>query len=288
MNGPLHYDHLLLPEKASEILKGDVWMGSGVNFEIFSSILEPVKFTAGANVLVTRGECDVEINLIRYHVKAPALVIIKPEQILVSKSATPDFSASFMVLSKNIFETLYMYISATPLYSVISQNPVMEIPDEDLEAYLAFYSTLESLVKRKENPYLTNMLLHSILAFFFSHGYKSFNQRLSASPTSASRLTEKFFRLVQENFKKERFLDFYADKLGITTKHLSRTVKTQTGYTAVGWIERYVVLEAKVLLKSSNLNISQIADELNFKSQSFFGKYFKKCTGMSPKQYRNS
>lgn len=288
MNGPLHYDHLLLPEKASEILKGDVWMGSGVNFEIFSSILEPVKFTAGANVLVTRGECDVEINLIRYHVKAPALVIIKPEQILVSKSATPDFSASFMVLSKTLFETLYMYISATPLYSVISQNPVMSIPDEDLDAYLSFYSTLDSLVKRKENPYLTNMLLHSILAFFFSHGYKSFSQRLSACPTSGSRLTEKFFRLVQENFKKERFLDFYADKLGITTKHLSRTVKTQTGYTAVGWIERYVVLEAKVLLKSSNLNISQIADELNFKSQSFFGKYFKKCTGMSPKQYRNS
>ena len=62
----------------------------------------------------------------------------------------------------------------------------------------------------------------------------------------------------------------------------------QTGYSAVEWIERFVILEAKVLLKSSNLNIQQIADELHFPSQSFFGKYFKKLTGMSPKEYRNS
>ena len=58
--------------------------------------------------------------------------------------------------------------------------------------------------------------------------------------------------------------------------------------TAVSWIERLVVLEAQVMLKSSNLNIQQISDELNFKSQSFFGKYFKKFTGMSPKEFRNS
>lgn len=74
----------------------------------------------------------------------------------------------------------------------------------------------------------------------------------------------------------------------VTPKHLSRTVKAQTGYTAVEWIERFVILEAKVLLKSSNLNIQQIADELNFPSQSFFGKYFKKFTGMSPKEFRNA
>ena len=65
-------------------------------------------------------------------------------------------------------------------------------------------------------------------------------------------------------------------------------MKNLTGFTAVEWIERYVVLEAKVMLKASNLNIQQISDELNFPSQSFFGKYFKKNVGMSPKEFRNS
>ena len=82
-------------------------------------------------------------------------------------------------------------------------------------------------------------------------------------------------------------LDFYAQQLEVSPKHLSRTIKAQTGYTAVEWIEKFVILEAKVLLKSSNLNIQQISDELNFASQSFFGKYFKKITGMSPKEFRN-
>ena len=93
---------------------------------------------------------------------------------------------------------------------------------------------------------------------------------------------------MQKNFKEERFLDFYANELSITPKHLSRTVKSQTGFTAVEWIERYVILEAKVMLKSSNMTIQQIADELNFPSQSFFGKYFKKNIGVSPKEYRNT
>ena len=66
-------------------------------------------------------------------------------------------------------------------------------------------------------------------------------------------------------------MDFYANELSITPKHLSRTVNSQTGFTAVEWIERYVILEAKVMLKSSNMTIQHIADELNFPSQSFFG-----------------
>ena len=53
------------------------------------------------------------------------------------------------------------------------------------------------------------------------------------------------------------------------------------------WIERYVILEAKAMLRSSNLTVQQISDELYFPSQSFFGKYFKKSTGMSPKEFRN-
>ena len=101
-------------------------------------------------------------------------------------------------------------------------------------------------------------------------------------------MPERFLNLVQIHFKIERFLKFYAEKLDLTPKHLSRTMKNLTGFTAVEWIERYVVLEAKVMLKASNLNIQQISDELNFPSQSFFGKYFKKNVGMSPKEFRNS
>jgi len=92
--------------------------------------------------------------------------------------------------------------------------------------------------------------------------------------------------LVENHYKEHRGLEFYADKLFITPKHLSKVVKTTSGKPANEWIDEYVVLEAKALLKSTNMTVEQISNELNFPSQSFFGKYFKRVTGMSPREYK--
>ena len=69
---------------------------------------------------------------------------------------------------------------------------------------------------------------------------------------------------------------------------LSNVIKELTGKSASQWIDDYVVLEAKTLLKSTNLTILQISEELHFANQSFFGKYFKQHTGLSPMRYRRS
>lgn len=91
---------------------------------------------------------------------------------------------------------------------------------------------------------------------------------------------------IQKHYKTERSVNFYANKLFLTAKYLSKVVQENSGKTATNWIDDYVILEAKALLNSSKLTIQQISDELNFPSQSFFGKYFKRKVGMSPKEYR--
>ena len=85
-----------------------------------------------------------------------------------------------------------------------------------------------------------------------------------------------------------RRLNFYADKLCLTPKYMSTIIRQTSGKTAGNWIDDYVLLEAKALLKSTNMTIQQISDELNFPSQSFFGKYFKRLTGVSPKEYKKT
>ena len=97
---------------------------------------------------------------------------------------------------------------------------------------------------------------------------------------------ERFIRAVSESYKEERSVSYYADKMFLTAKHLSTVVKEISGKTAGEWIDSFVILESKALLKSSELSIQEIADELHFANQSFFGKYFKHHTGMSPKEYR--
>ena len=94
--------------------------------------------------------------------------------------------------------------------------------------------------------------------------------------------------LVEESFSKERSVNYYAEKLNITPKHLSAVAKETSGHTAGEWIDSYVILEAKMLLQNSEMSIQEISSRLNFANQSFFGKYFKHHTGVSPKAFRSS
>jgi AraC-like DNA-binding protein len=101
-------------------------------------------------------------------------------------------------------------------------------------------------------------------------------------------ILEQFLECVQKNYKEQRSLGFYADKLCLTTKHLSDVIKKTSGQSANDWINEHVLLESKALLKSTTMTVQQISYELNFPSQSFFSKYFKQYVGISPKGYRNT
>ena len=95
-----------------------------------------------------------------------------------------------------------------------------------------------------------------------------------------------FFTLVERNFKVNRSIAYYAKLLCISPKHLSATIKIMSGQTASEWIDNYVIIAAKAMLRSSSKTIQQISNDLNFSNQSFFGKFFKKYVGVSPTEYR--
>lgn len=97
-----------------------------------------------------------------------------------------------------------------------------------------------------------------------------------------------FMHLVQTHYRRERSLRFYADRMFISPKYLSRIIKEATGRSAADWIDHFVVQEAKNMLRFSSKSIQQVAYALNFPSQSSFGKFFKHMTGMSPSEYQQT
>lgn len=99
---------------------------------------------------------------------------------------------------------------------------------------------------------------------------------------------EQFHKLVSEYYSQERLVLFYADKLCLSPKYLSKLVKEVSGKSAPEWIDSYVLLEAKNLLKYSDMPIKEVVYRLNFPNQTVFYKYFKKHTGMTPTDYRKS
>lgn len=283
----LNYEGLQLPETLNYILEQDFWLLDNISGATLSMLREPMKFTSRTAIFVRKGNSKFEINLHEYNIEAPCLVNIASSDIMQPIFISNDFEGAFVVMSERFINNLINHVNSQELITRYKQNAVINIPPHLVNDYELLFSNLKRIVNEKNNPYIFQTVLFTLIAFFFNTVTKSVLPSGNSSST-ASHITNSFLRLAQENFKKERFLEFYANELQITPKHLSRTLKNQTGYTACEWLDRFIILEAKVLLKSSTMNIQQIAEELNFPSQSFFGKYFKKNVGVSPKDYRNS
>ena len=132
---------------------------------------------------------------------------------------------------------------------------------------------------------LLEALFYETLGLYLSH-WSSVENTKEMKRRDA--LFYSFICIVEENFRTERSVSFYADKLCISPKHLSATIKEASGRTASEWIESYVILEAKTLLRNTGLTIQEVSTKLNFTNQSFFGKYFKHLTGQSPRAFRSS
>lgn len=287
MKGNIHYD-INLPENVDNILSKDFWMLENLSRDILVNASDPMKFSASVSIYVRKGSALADINLIPTQVEAPCIVNIHRSQILQMKYVSEDFDAMFIVLSKRFTDYLFLLLKDCRVYGTACRLQVVPIAEELIPDFEKNVKILKSLSEDVNNPYAYQALVFALSSFFFHTGIKCYLPYVETYPRGNNRIPDKFFDLVQQNFRKERFLDFYAGQLEITPKHLSRTIKALTGCTAVEWIERYVILEAKVLLRSTNLNIQQISNELNFPSQSFFGKYFKKNVGMSPKEFRNT
>lgn len=112
--------------------------------------------------------------------------------------------------------------------------------------------------------------------------------RTNDSSGRPKELYDRFIKLVAEHHMENRNVQFYADELFISPKYLAKVVKSVSGRTASYWIDSYVILEAKNLLKYSNDTIKQIVFKLNFSNQSVFYKFFKSHTGLTPSEYRNA
>ena len=104
--------------------------------------------------------------------------------------------------------------------------------------------------------------------------------------TRAEEVFTAFLRLVPDNFIRHRDLQFYADRLCITTTYLSRIVRQMSGRTVVGFLNQSLAVEAALRLKTTNRTITQLADEFHFSDQAAFTKFFTRMKGVSPKEYR--
>jgi AraC-like DNA-binding protein len=252
---------------------------------ITSTFDHPFKVDVVTAIICIEGEMKGIIDLKPYHTRASSMIIIMPDQILEYKYISPNFTGMFIVMSKHFVNSLGIEDKFSAFISV-RDNPSIPLGIEELEAMQTYYRMMQKAIRIKDHPNRLEIAKNLTRAFFYGAGYYFHATLENRQKSKHEILVDNFLKLVQAHFKQQRGLDFYANKLGLTPKYMSTIIKQTSGKAAGDWIDEYIILEAKALLKSTNMTIQQIGDELNFPSQSFFGKYFKRLAGVSPKHYR--
>lgn len=248
----------------------------------------PCRINAVTFALCTRGSITISSNLKQYRMEEGCVMINSPENILHVIDKSDDFSARIMMFDPDFIRDIKIELKTViPIHKYIIDNA------NNLKITAAEYDLLQKyfvLIGDTINSYKPE-IIHDLLAAFFRTISEIYSRRLSEVPSPRTRQEDYFLRfmnLLAEHHKQERSVSFYADELHITPKYLSSVIKEVTGKSAATWIDEYVIQEAKILLKFSNKSIQEITYHLNFSTQSFFGKYFKRHTGISPSEYRAS
>ncbi len=283
-----------LPE-ISDITNNQIGAGQ---INIYDATLTPARISDSPQssnsliiAIVTEGEGTIGIDLKEYSLKKDYLIVIQPRNYFWFKKPYHDVKIRILACSRQLIETVVPKLSdLLPLLIQHRSEPVVKLSETETTTVLEYLQFIRHRLNEPTGALRKNIISSLLQSLFFY----MLDQRCQNSETGRLQRTRKeeimakFIIEVSEHFRENRQVNFYADRLCITSKHLSTIIKSITGMTAGEWIDNYVILEAKILLRTTDHTIQQISQELNFKDQSIFGKYFKHITGQTPSTYRHT
>lgn len=271
--------------------------GSGNKIQIDT---EPMKMSGTMMILLRAGApIDVEINLQTYRLEPDSLMYIFPGNVVkLLQDAPADIEAFTLFFDAKFLQNVNLNMSAIAIPPMMTRpSPIMQLSRDEADVLIHYFELLRINSLESGNPQICKNIATTLIASVFYQIVLFHHRRLSDyfdKDTPARPLGRRhdyvrdFVRLVHVHHVRERSVAFYADKLFISSKYLTLLVKKATGRSAAKWIDDFVIMEAKNLLRFSGKNIQQVAYTLNFPTQSSFGKYFKHLTGMSPTEFQKS
>ena len=254
-----------------------------------------VRMKAFTVILCIDGTENGTVNLKEMSINKGSLLMTFPNNVLKIEAGYPTATVRGIMLSQDFMRMLQVDVkNSLLLFMRLAYNPLVNLTQEQQEDIERYFDLLENISNNSDLAHRDEIVRGLLMSMFYriSDTYEQRPQVLDEKERSVRNRREeyfaKFITLLSENFKHERTVGFYAEQMCVTPKYLSLLIKDFSGKSAAEWIDSYVITEAKTLLRYSTMSIQEVAYELNFSSQSFFGKYFKHLTGMSPSEYKLS
>ena len=279
-----------IPKELPKLDIPEDWIvGMDISREILNMYTNfPCRLKAGIFVLCMGGEIEASIDMTQYKVKENDFVTIIPGSILQIHKVEGDLKIFFLGYSSQFITEANVIKPTLDIFYTIKATPVVPLKAEVAaiiqdhlallaKTYLTFYGKISKEV-----------IKHILFTLVYGLGelYKDI-RTIKTVQGKSEKIAHDFTQLVMQYYSQERNVAFYADKLGITQAHLSTTIRQVTGKTCMDIIASMVIMDAKAQLKSTDVSVQNIAYSLNFTNMSFFGKYFKHHTGISPSAYKH-
>lgn len=213
-------------------------------------------------------------------------VVVLPENHIIN-NLSPLLMRESNVIAVSVDYILNMPSPIdTSIFSYSRYMSVIKIAEEKFDDLQSYYRFIYK--ESKENSKYRMEIIHSIFFALILEILAEYEKLIEigdgASDIKANNLSDRFFQLLATNYKKSRSVKFYAERLNLTPKYLSTAIKRVTGRPILDWIHEAILIDAKMLLRTTDMTVQEISEQLNFSSPSAFVQFFKKHTGKTPRK----
>ena len=246
------------------------------------------KIEAGFFILCVKGAIQATINGERYNIVENDLITLPPNYFMEIHEFSSDIHIYYAGFSSHFIESINLMKATQHLLPVIMENPIVALSPLQACSYKMFYeSSILSYasLRTRENK----EIVKAVLTMFIQGAteiYKLQNNWYLSSQSRKYEIYQEFLKLVMKHYTIHHGTSFYADELGLSLPHFCSTIKKAAGNTPLEVIASVILMEAKSRLKSTDEPVKNIALSLGFNNISFFNKFFKQHTGITPQEYR--
>lgn len=237
-----------------------------------------------------KGGLTFYVNTKEVTLTAHDLFINIPQNILKTVQVLPETCCDILIISLDFINEMNLFPPNMPAYAYLREAPILNLDVEE-QKMIGILSYMNELICEEEND--SDMMRKLLTGIFLCKLKNAVQKRLDQAPVHVlqphsrqEELFREFLGKLASNHKEQRSITFYANELNVTPKYFSTVIKKVSGRSPVDWINDSVIREAKTMLRFSNMTVQEIAYALNFSSQTFFGKYFKRLTGITPGEFR--
>ena len=247
-----------------------------------------IKVDVDTIIFCRKGTANIEIDLIPYEIVANTQLIIIAGSIVHNISNSDDFKISYITFKHEVYDEATAQLEPSFTF-FLKEYPCVQLGEKRINKMNYLVEAMEDFYNEKTNCFRVKIFKNNIQSFLLDVYDKTrtlFKIEKSEEVGRREELFIKFIHLIHKYCPQQREVGFYAEKLCITSRYLSSITQNVADKSAKYIIDKHAIQRIKIMLKYSNMSIQNISYELNFPDQSFFSRYFKKHTSMSPLEYR--